>query len=56
MKTKSILRLLKAIIFIFAVNGYGVLAILHKPIWSTICFAVALAMYLIELYGGNYGK
>lgn len=47
MKTKIILRLLKAGFFILAVIFYG----FSSGVLSQILFAIALAMYLIELYG-----
>jgi len=53
MKTKIILRLIKAGIFFLAVNSYGVLIIFHKPILSSISFAIAFSMFLIELYRGD---
>ena len=49
MKAKTILRLLKAIIFISLIVGYGYLA----GIKAQIVFALILAIYLIELYKGG---
>lgn len=52
MKPKTILRLLKAVIFFVAINGYAINMLYKKPILLTISFALAFAMYLIELYNG----
>jgi len=49
MKSKTILRLSKAILFISAIVGYGYFA----GIKSQILFAIILALYLIELYRGD---
>ena len=49
MKTKIILRLLKAGIFILATIFYG----LTSGITSQIFYAIVLTMYLIELYDGE---
>jgi len=49
MKSKTILRLLKAVLFISFIVGYGYLA----GIKSQILFALILAMYILELYKGG---
>ena len=51
-KSKTIFRLLKALIFVFLVLGYGYLAGIEAQVVRSfdILFALILAMYLIELY------
>ncbi len=51
MKTKIILRLLKVIVFVSVVTFHGFTS--GIGIKSQILFAIALAMYLIELYKGE---
>ena len=45
-KTPKLFQLSKVIIFILLVSSYGVL----KGFLAQIIFAVALAMYILELY------
>ena len=47
---KTEFKLLKAVIFIAATIGYGLLIKFSKGWWATIVFAVVLAMYLREIY------
>lgn len=49
MKSKLVLRLLKAILFIAGLILYGFL----DGWYATILFAFCLALYLIELYKGE---
>ncbi len=51
MKAKTILRLLKALIFILALTFYGLKS--QVLFLAQILFAIILAMYLIELYKGE---
>lgn len=50
MEAKTIFRLSKAVFFILALIFYG----LTSGIKSQILFAIILALYLIELYGGKH--
>ena len=50
MKPKTILRLLKALIFILALTFYGLKS--QVLFLAQILFALVLSLYLIELYGG----
>jgi len=49
MNTQLILRLLKAVIFILAFISYRFVS----GIASQIVFAIALALYILELYKGE---
>ncbi len=50
MKSKTIYRFLKAGLFIFALIFFGV----ASGTTAQIFFAITLAIYLIELYGGKH--
>ena len=51
--SKAEFKLLKAMFFIAGVIGYGLLIKFSKGWWATIVFAVILAIYLREIYGGK---